>query len=125
MIMPNEMIDILDFIRKLYPIQHQPRPQELVEYDSRQSYEKRATPETFWRQDSIANYLDTKWASELFNRDTYTWLVELRKNKPSKEIGAKVALFANWLFDNRLRMFEALRINTKKEVVYEQADWSE
>ena len=85
----------------------------------------------FWQIFENKEWLEEKWAGELYNRDSYLRLLELREeNKDdlilSREIGKKISLFAKAINECE-NPFPALRVNVKKELVSDRENegWDE
>lgn len=111
-----------------------PPPLELVEFrhwkandSKREGFETRDRKEReFFRQEFIQEYLELKWKAELFNRDTYLWLLDYRANYMDKKnldearvIGKFIVKFAQAI-NEYTHPYRALRVDVRKELVEEQ-----
>jgi hypothetical protein len=64
----------VEYIKTLEPKIVLEPPQQLLEFRRLSGKDKREKSKKFFSQDKIKEYLDEKWAFELFNREKFKWL---------------------------------------------------
>lgn len=124
--------DVFAEIVSYSPIDIPVEPYELRCFNDRPAEYRFQNQDKFYAQEFMKQYLNEKWKAELYNRDCYLRLLELREQyhgdiSALREIGKRITLFVE-VISRVERPFLALKIDVSREIVAPVAavaDWTE